>query len=132
MKGSLVISSNFCPLFTHLYSPLPFSIVTAFILKSESYLNPELKSMFQMRSIGVPVLGAKLISNFLAGVFPSNFILALPDKQSPPAPITNAGHRLSRDPVNKVPAMTIDQSRPKRKRGEGDKETIFGHLDRAS
>ena len=35
-------------------------------------------------------------------------------------------------PVNKVPAMAIDQSRPKRKRVEGDKETIFGHLDRAS
>ena len=35
-------------------------------------------------------------------------------------------------PVNKVPAMAIDQSRPKRKRVKGDKETIFGHLDRAS
>ena len=33
-------------------------------------------------------------------------------------------------PVNKVPAMAIDQS--SRKRGERDKETIFGHLDRAS
>merc|ERR550539_2325141 len=29
-------------------------------------------------NMGVPVLGAKLISNFLEGVFPSNFILALP------------------------------------------------------